>query len=128
MSELSTAVHSTIGSDEPAGATASVLFERPADESCPVERAVEQLADKWKLRILIALANDRVVRFNELQRRITGISPKVLTTALRELQADGLIERTMYNEMPPRVEYRPTPRSQALLPILAQLQTWARES
>jgi DNA-binding HxlR family transcriptional regulator len=100
------------------------LEARPAGD-CPVERAISQLADKWKLHILLVLADQEVVRFRELQRQVHGVSQKVLTKALRELEADGLVERTVYAEVPPRVEYRPTARCADLLPILAQLQVWA---
>ncbi|HTW85957.1 MAG TPA: helix-turn-helix domain-containing protein [Candidatus Sulfotelmatobacter sp.] len=102
----------------------TALATRPAGD-CPVERAIAQLADKWKLQILLVLADQEVVRFRELQRQVHGVSQKVLTKALRELEADGLVERTVYAEVPPRVEYRPSPRCAQLLPILAQLQDWA---
>jgi DNA-binding HxlR family transcriptional regulator len=69
--------------------------------------------------------DQEVVRFRELQRRLEGVSQKVLTKALRELEADGLVLRTVYAEAPPRVEYRPSVRCTRLLPILAQLQDWA---
>jgi DNA-binding HxlR family transcriptional regulator len=105
---------------------AAALWELQPDEGCPVQRAVDQLADKWKLQILLLLGRTDVIRFRELQRQIGGISPKVLTNALRELERDGLITRTHYPEIPPRVEYRPSARSRSLLPILAQLQEWAR--
>jgi DNA-binding HxlR family transcriptional regulator len=95
-------------------------------EDCPVQRVIDQLADKWKLKILLTLSFSGVVRFRELQRQI-GASPKVLTSALRDLENDGLITRTHYAEIPPRVEYRPSERSRSLLPILARLQNWAVE-
>ena len=102
----------------------TVLAPRAAGD-CPLERAVGQLADKWKLKILLLLVDQEVVRFRELQRRLEGVSQKVLTKALRELEADGLVLRTVYAEAPPRVEYRPSVRCTRLLPILAQLQDWA---
>jgi DNA-binding HxlR family transcriptional regulator len=95
-------------------------------EDCPVQRVIDQLADKWKLKILLTLSFSGVIRFRELQRQI-GASPKVLTSALRDLENDGLITRTHYPEIPPRVEYRPSERSRSLLPILARLQDWAVE-
>jgi DNA-binding HxlR family transcriptional regulator len=104
----------------------SALFAPPRSGDCPAERAIDQIADKWKLRILFTLSGAGVVRFRELQRRLEGVSQKVLTGALRELETDGLISRTAYAEVPPRVEYRPTARCAALLPILAQLQDWAQ--
>ncbi len=101
------------------------LFAAEPGVSCPIEQAVDSIADKWKLRILIALGAMQVVRFNDLQRKIGGISPKVLTNALRELETDGLVQRDVFAEIPPRVEYRPTARAERLFPILSQLQDWA---
>jgi DNA-binding HxlR family transcriptional regulator len=105
---------------------AAAIWELKPDEGCPVQRAVDKLADKWKLQILLTLMQYDVIRFRELQRQLSGVTPKVLTNALRELERDGLITRTHYPEIPPRVEYRPSERSRSLLPILAQLQDWAR--
>ncbi len=101
------------------------LFAAEPGVDCPIEQAVDSIADKWKLRILIALGAMQVVRFNDLQRKIGGISPKVLTNALRELETDGLVQRDVFAEIPPRVEYRPTARAERLFPILSQLQDWA---
>jgi DNA-binding HxlR family transcriptional regulator len=94
-------------------------------DDCPSQRAIGMIADKWKLLILIQLSRAHVLRFKELQRSLGTVSQKVLTGALRELEADALVERTAYAEVPPRVEYRPTPRARALLPILRQLEVWA---
>jgi DNA-binding HxlR family transcriptional regulator len=107
------------------GPVAAAFFgPRPAG-GCPVQRAIDQIADKWKLAILLELMRGDVVRFRELQRRLEGVSQKVLTSALRELERDGLVARTAYAEVPPRVEYRPTERTRSLFPILADLQIWA---
>lgn len=103
----------------------ATLLATPPPVDCPVQRAIDQIADKWKLRILLGLSRDGVVRFRELQRRLDGVSQKVLTRALRELERDGLVTRTAYAEIPPRVEYRASERCASLLPILAQLQEWA---
>ena len=104
---------------------AATFFGAPPPGGCPVQRAIDAIADKWKLRILLELMRGDVVRFRELQRRLDGVSQKVLTSALRELEHDGLVARTAYAEKPPRVEYRPTARTRALFPILAELQRWA---
>jgi DNA-binding HxlR family transcriptional regulator len=96
--------------------------------NCPSQRAIGMIADKWKLLILMQLSRTDVLRFKELQRTLGTVSQKVLTGALRELEADGLVERTAYAEVPPRVEYRATRRAHALLPILRQLEIWATES
>jgi DNA-binding HxlR family transcriptional regulator len=93
--------------------------------NCPSQRAIGMIADKWKLLILMQLSRTDVLRFKELQRTLGTVSQKVLTGALRELEADALVERTAYAEVPPRVEYRATQRARALLPILRQLEDWA---
>ncbi|MGP6157364.1 MAG: winged helix-turn-helix transcriptional regulator [Vulcanimicrobiaceae bacterium] len=93
--------------------------------NCPMQDAISMIADKWKLLILIELSRASVLRFKELQRSLGTVSQKVLTSALRELEGDGLVERTIYAEVPPRVEYRPTERVRKLLPILQQLNDWA---
>ncbi len=106
---------------------AATFFGPPPADGCPVQRAIDQIADKWKLRILLELMRSDVVRFRELQRRVEGVSQKVLTASLRELERDGLVSRTAYAEVPPRVEYRPTARTRTLFPILADLQNWAND-
>ena len=95
--------------------------------SCPLNRAVAALADKWKILIIIALQY-RTWRFNELLRALEGIAPKVMVRQLRSLEADGLIERTVFPEIPPRVEYALTAAGRTLLPILNQLQRWVIEN
>jgi DNA-binding HxlR family transcriptional regulator len=90
-----------------------------------MQDAIGSIADKWKILILIELARAGMLRFKELQRALGSVSQKVLTSALRDLERDGLVHRTVYAEVPPRVEYRPTTRAERLLPILAQLQQWA---
>ncbi|MBV8149121.1 MAG: helix-turn-helix transcriptional regulator [Candidatus Eremiobacteraeota bacterium] len=97
----------------------------PQGETCPVQSAIASIADKWKLLILIELTKVPVLRFKELQRQLGTVSQKVLTSALRDLEADGLVERKVYAEVPPRVEYRATSGAHELLPILSQLHDWA---
>ena len=70
----------------------------------------------------------RTWRFNELKKDLDGISQKVLTESLRSMDEDGLITRTVYPEVPPRVEYATTPKTESLMPILRQLLDWAREN
>lgn len=97
-------------------------------DNCPSQRAIGMIADKWKLLILIELSRVEVLRFKELQRTLQTVSQKVLTSALRDLEGDDLVARTVYAEVPPRVEYRATARTRALLPILRQLELWATAS
>jgi DNA-binding HxlR family transcriptional regulator len=92
--------------------------------TCPIQRTVALISDKWKVLIICILA-DGTKRFGELQRAMEGITPTVLTRALRDLESDGLIKRTVFAEVPPRVEYSLMPLGESLLPILEQLHDWA---
>jgi DNA-binding HxlR family transcriptional regulator len=91
---------------------------------CPIQRTMAMIADKWKV-IVIANLGDGTKRFRELQRAMAGVTPKVLTRQLRDLEHDGLVNRVAYAEIPPRVEYSLTPLGRSLLPILQQLHNWA---
>ncbi|MFC5703323.1 winged helix-turn-helix transcriptional regulator [Cohnella faecalis] len=90
---------------------------------CPVELAVDVLSGKWKVLALWYLQDQRR-RFNELQRLMPGVSQKMLTQQLRELEKDGIIGRQIFDENPPRVEYYLTERGEAVKPILSSLFTW----
>ena len=94
--------------------------EMPA---CPVATTVQLIGSKWKLLILRNLFM-RPWRFNELRKDLEGVSQKVLTESLRSMEADGLINRTVYPEVPPRVEYSLTPLGETLKPILDALKSW----
>jgi DNA-binding HxlR family transcriptional regulator len=90
---------------------------------CPVATTVSLIGNKWKLLIIRNLLV-RPWRFNELQKSLEGISQKVLTDNLRALEKDGLILRTVYPEVPPRVEYSLTELGESMRPILESLQAW----
>ena len=90
---------------------------------CPVATTVQLIGNKWKLLIIRDLQS-RPWRFNELQRDLDGISQKVLTDSLRSMEADGLITRTVYPEVPPRVEYALSELGQSLQPILDAMKVW----
>ena len=95
---------------------------------CPVETCLEMLSGKWKPRILWKLHQNEVMRFNELRRSISGgITAKMLTQQLRELEQDGLVTRTVYPEVPPRVEYRLSDFGQTLRPVLDAIASWGTE-
>lgn len=93
---------------------------------CPVEAALDVIGGKWKPLILWALG-DNVLRFNELQKGLPGVNTKMLTKQLRELEADGVIKRTVYPEVPPRVEYSITGFGRTLIPILQALCDWGAQ-
>jgi DNA-binding HxlR family transcriptional regulator len=93
---------------------------------CTVEAALDVIGGKWKPIILWALG-DNVLRFNELQKGLPGVNSKMLTKQLRELEEDGIITRTVYPEVPPRVEYAITDFGRTLIPILQALCKWGAE-
>ena len=90
---------------------------------CPVATTVQLIGNKWKLLIIRNLLV-RPWRFNELHKDLDGISQKVLTDSLRSLEQDGLVTRTVYAEVPPRVEYALSDLGLSLKPILDAMQTW----
>ena len=94
--------------------------EMPA---CPVATTVQLIGSKWKLLILRNL-RVRPWRFNELRKDLEGISQKVLTDSLRAMEEDGIVNRTVYPEVPPRVEYSLTPLGESMGPILDSMQAW----
>jgi len=92
-------------------------------EKCDVETTLELIDGKWKGVALFHLL-DNTLRFNELRRRTPAVTQRVLTKQLRELERDGLIIRTVYAEVPPRVEYRLSPLGETLRPIILALRAW----
>lgn len=97
---------------------------------CPIRNVLARICDKWSLLVIYTLNNHREnpVRFNVLRKLIPDISQKMLTSTLRTLEADGYVNRQVYAEVPPRVEYSLTPRSQSLIPIIDNLIGWASEN
>lgn len=93
---------------------------------CLVDYAFKRVGGKYKGRILWVL-NDKVLRYGELKRAIVGITPKMLTQTLKELEADELVSRKVYLEVPPKVEYSLTKTGQELIPLISQLRTWAKD-
>lgn len=94
--------------------------------SCPIGNTLGIIAGRWKPEILWHL-KDEMMRFNQLQRAIGGVSQKMLTQQLRELQRDGLIVRVQYEEIPPRVEYSLTKLAGSLKPLFASIVNWSVE-
>lgn len=90
---------------------------------CPVATTVQLIGNKWKLLIIRNLLN-RPWRFNELKKDLDGISQKVLTDSLRSMEEDGIITRTVYPEVPPRVEYALSELGETMRPILASMEQW----
>lgn len=101
---------------------------RTKDEmpACPVATTVQLIGSKWKLLIMRNLLK-RPWRFNELRRDLDGISQKVLTDSLRSIEEDGIITRTVYPEVPPRVEYALSELGESMRPIIQAMEQWGTE-
>jgi DNA-binding HxlR family transcriptional regulator len=97
------------------------------DQNCPTRMALDCIADKWTVLIIGCLAQG-TRRFGQLRREIEGISPKVLTQKLRELERDGIIARKVYASVPPKVEYSITPLGKTLIGLLDAVRSWAESN
>ena len=106
------------------------MIEDAVFPGCPIRNILSKLCDKWSLLVIYTLdkADRRTIRFKELQREIPDISQKMLTVTLRTLESDGYVTRTVYPEVPPRVEYALTARTRSLLPHINALIGWALEN
>ena len=105
----------TVGDHDP--------FQWDTREDCEVRQILDRIGDKWSL-LAIALLEGRTLRFSELQREIDGISQRMLTVTLRHLERDGLVKRTVYPVVPPRVEYELTPLGSTLHATIQALVAW----
>ncbi|TLX71040.1 helix-turn-helix transcriptional regulator [Labilibacter sediminis] len=97
-------------------------------EKCPVRNVLDRFGDKWSILVLLVLGEVEKMRFNALHKTILDISQKMLTVTLRSLEADDLVKRTIYPEIPPRVEYEITERGKSLLTHIHNLTAWAEEN
>ena len=98
----------------------------PVDSSCPVCRTADLVCGKWTLLLVRELA-EGTSRFCELERSLTGISPRTLSLRLRALEEEGIVERHTFPEVPPRVEYALTEKGRALLPIIEDMRAWGSQ-
>jgi DNA-binding HxlR family transcriptional regulator len=94
-------------------------------EQCPVRNIVDRIGDKWSVLVLMLLEEAGVLRFNEIYGSIKTISQKMLAVTLKNLESDGLVNRKVYPQIPPKVEYSLTPRGESLIPHLDALVKWA---
>ena len=92
---------------------------------CPIRDILSRLGDKWSLLVLTTLYSNGTMRFNDIQRSLGDISQRMLTVTLRSLEADGLVHREVYPEVPPRVEYCLTELGTTLMPHIESLVNWA---
>lgn len=98
----------------------------PHFPDCPIRNILSRISDRWSMLILLTLdAAESPMRYSEIQSKIPDISQKMLTVALRNLEADGLVTRQAYAEIPPRVEYQITERAKTLMPHINSLVEWA---
>ena len=95
---------------------------------CPIRNIMARISDKWSLLVLYALQETPVMRFGELQKAMPDVSQKMLTATLRTLQEDGYVNRKVYAQVPPKVEYSLTERVESLLPHINALLGWAKEN
>lgn len=96
--------------------------------NCPIRNILSRIGDKWSMLVLYTLETDEAKRFKELQRNIPDISQKMLTATLRMLEADGLVKREAFAEVPPRVEYSLSDKGKTLLPHINALLSWATDN
>lgn len=101
----------------------------PLFPQCPVRNVLSRISDRWSLLVLLALHEKaEAMRFSDLCKAIPDVSQKMLTSTLRKLEADDLLSRTIYPEVPPRVEYKLTKRGKTLIPLLNQLVDWSLDN
>ncbi len=101
----------------------------PLFPQCPIRNVLSRIGDRWSLLVLLALHDKaEAMRFSDLCKAIPDVSQKMLTSTLRKLEADDLLSRTVYPEVPPRVEYKLTKRGKTLIPLLNQLVDWSLDN
>jgi len=101
-----------------------VVFETP----CPVRDILCRFGDKWSILVLVTLSANGIMRFSDIHKTIADVSQRMLTVTLRTLEADGLVDRTVYAEVPPRVEYHLTERGLSLMPHIQGLVDWSLQN
>lgn len=117
----------------PAPAAQQTATEQPPDQQCydafnahcPSRRLLDTIGDKWASLVVVALGLHGPLRYSELSRRIDGVSQKMLTQTLRDLERDGLVSRTVTPSVPVRVDYALTPLGATLLPVVQAIKDWA---
>ncbi len=105
----------------------SKYITTPHPEPCPVSTTLSVLGGRWKPIILFILIKNQSIRFNDLQKKIPAVSQKVLSTQLKELEKDGIVDRKAYSEMPPRVEYSLSEYGHSLEELLYAMHHWGEK-
>ncbi|AIQ47349.1 transcriptional regulator [Paenibacillus sp. FSL R7-0273] len=103
-------------------------YELSMDQLCPATFAFQVIGGKWNLPILACLSEEEGIRYNELKRRLNGITGTTLTNCLKELIDNGIVHRQQYNEIPPRVEYSLTPSGMELVPLIQSIVAWGEKN
>jgi DNA-binding HxlR family transcriptional regulator len=98
------------------------------NDKCPIEYTLDVIGGKWKILILYLLMTEKIQRYGELKRNVTGITHKMLSSQLKELESAGVIHRKEYHQIPPKVEYSLSEKGVTLLPILGAMQQWGKEN
>lgn len=97
-------------------------------EHCGISHTLSLIGGRWKINILAYLLNEKKLRYNELKKRLVGISERMLISKLKELNNDGLVNRIVYPQVPPKVEYELTPLGKSLKNILDQMEIWGESN
>jgi DNA-binding HxlR family transcriptional regulator len=100
---------------------------RSYSQRCPVARTLDVIGERWTPLILRDLLRDGPRRYQDLQESLTGIAPNTLSARLKDMEAAGLIERKLYSEHPPRLEYHLTEKGKSLGPVLKALRAWGQQ-
>ncbi|WP_042203910.1 winged helix-turn-helix transcriptional regulator [Paenibacillus camerounensis] len=103
-------------------------YEMSMDRLCPATFAFQVIGGKWNLPILACLSEEENIRYNELKRRLSGITGTTLTNCLKDLIDNGIVHRLQYNEIPPRVEYSLTPSGRELVPLIQSIVAWGERN
>lgn len=93
--------------------------------SCPIDYAFHRIGGKHRAKILWFLNENKILRYGELKKLLSGITPKMLTQTLKELEADGMVLRKVYHQVPPKVEYKLTTEAEEIMPLINGLREWA---
>lgn len=105
-----------------------MICETVGGEGCGLRKVLDLIGGKWKILILCAMENRGPMRYGEIRRTIVGITNTMLAQSLKEMEADGLVRRQQYDEMPVRVEYSLTEKAKSLIPILMELKAWGEKN
>lgn len=100
------------------------INEKYWKEHCGITQILSLIGGRWKINILVYLLNEKKLRYNELKKRLVGVSERMLIAKLKELESDGLINRIVYQEVPPKVEYELTDLGRSLEDILNKMEKW----